>query len=311
MKSSRYYCTHTMVASATARAAFLALASLATCDALSTAAVPSSVWAPARWRISVDIGREKDTWMPKDWGASGGRLVLPIDVEVSSDPAAEPNAERDIMGGSASAIVPVAEPTFVNERGEQTVGVAGGGWKIGTQDAGRGRAATLRFWLDFAPAGDDESPAATRGDVTLPAERLYFAAGVWRREELARGAAALEPLVEETRRTQERLERRLDHERGDRRLDGTNPLDTALAYKEMADLVGARDAALRRQRDLEAELLLPRDASKLPMGPFPGSEEPLALAPGGIMIRKKKSFFAFADEYLILGKWRATPLEDG
>ena len=64
-------------------------------------------------------------------------------------------------------------------------------------------------------------------------------------------------------------------------------------------------------RHLEAELLLPRDASKLPMGPFPGSEEPLALAPGGIMIKKKKSFFAFADEYLILGKWRATPLEDG
>jgi hypothetical protein len=47
------------------------------------------------------------------------------------------------------------------------------------------------------------------------------------------------------------------------------------------------------------------------MGPFPGSEEPLALAPGGIMIKKKKNFFAFADEYLILGKWRATPLEDG
>ena len=283
-----------------------ALASLATCDALSTAAVPSSVWAPARWRISVDIGREKDTWMPKDWGASGGRLVLPIDVEVSSDPAAEPNAERDVMGGSASAIVPVAEPTFVNERGEQTVGVAGGGWKIGTQDAGRGRAATLRFWLDFAPAGDDESPAATRGDVTLPAERLYFAAAIWREDELRCGAAALRPLVEETRAAQARLEARLDHERGDRRLDGVNPIDTALAYKDMADLVARRDAALRRQRDLEAELLLPRDAAALPMGPWPGSAEPLAVAQGGIMVRRKKFF---ADDNLILGKWRATPVD--
>ena len=272
---------------------------------LSTAT--SAVWAPARWRLSIDVGREEGTWMPEDWAKSGARLVCPLEVEVLGEAAAEPNAERDIMGGGASLIRPVATPKIVSERGEEEVLVAGGGWKIGPSDAGRGRAATLRFWLDFLEArGLGAGVSARRNDVTLPAERLYFAAAIWREDELRGGAAALRPLVEETRAAQARLEARLDHERGDRRLDGVNPIDTALAYKDMADLVARRDAALRRQRDLEAELLLPRDAAALPMGPWPGSAEPLAVAQGGIMVRRKKFF---ADDNLILGKWRATPVD--
>ena len=100
----------------------------------------------------------------------------------------------------------------------------------------------------------------------------------------------------------------MDHERGDRRLDGTNPIDTAMAYKDMADLVSRRDAALRKQRDLESDLLLPKDASALPVGTWPGSSEPLALAPGGVMMRRKK--FLMPDDYIILGKWNAVPLDD-
>eukprot|EP00964_Phaeocystis_antarctica_P098634 scaffold64625_cov72-Phaeocystis_antarctica.AAC.2 len=30
------------------------------------------------WRLTVDVGREAGTWMPKEWAASGASLTLPI-----------------------------------------------------------------------------------------------------------------------------------------------------------------------------------------------------------------------------------------
>ena len=38
------------------------------------------------WRLLLNVGREKGTWMPSEWGASGARLALPLDVRFSDDP---------------------------------------------------------------------------------------------------------------------------------------------------------------------------------------------------------------------------------
>eukprot|EP00854_Cymbomonas_tetramitiformis_P026901 gene26901-biopygen27858 len=36
----------------------------------------------SKWQIEMDIGREKGTWMPPGWAASGRRVVLPIAIEL-------------------------------------------------------------------------------------------------------------------------------------------------------------------------------------------------------------------------------------
>ena len=83
--------------------------------------------------------------------------------------------------------------------------------------------------------------------------------------------------------------------------------ETAAAYKDVADLIGRRDAALRKQRDLERELLLPdRDPV---FGPWPGAAEPLGLAPRSIYQMQRVGFFG-GEEARVLGTWRAKPILD-
>ena len=78
---------------------------------------------------------------------------------------------------------------------------------------------------------------------------------MWRSpNDLAAGRQKLAPLVADTRAAQDELERALDHNEGDRRLDGSDLIETAKAYGDVAGLVGRRDGALRRQREAEAGL---------------------------------------------------------
>ncbi|KAK3238725.1 hypothetical protein CYMTET_51287 [Cymbomonas tetramitiformis] len=39
----------------------------------------------SKWQIEMDIGREKGTWMPPGWAASGRRVVLPIAIELQGE----------------------------------------------------------------------------------------------------------------------------------------------------------------------------------------------------------------------------------
>ena len=62
----------------------------------------------------------------------------------------------------------------------------------------------------------------------------------------------MRPLYEGVRTAQDRLERRLSHETGDRRLDGTDPIDTIRAYGDVAQLVLDRNRKSQAyQRALE------------------------------------------------------------
>lgn len=267
----------------------LIAATIAAVRALST----TSPWSPAQWRILIDVGRELGTEMPKEWGASGARLVLPVDVVVGSEAV---DASRDeVLGRGTMCIRPIQDATFVGLKGEQKVKIGEGGWKVNLPPGGRGHASTLRFWLDV-----DE---ATRNDVTLPGGRLYFSARCWREEELERGSRSIMPLVVAAEDAQRRVDAQLSHETGDRRLDGTDPVDTMLAFKDMAELVADRDNKLRLLKD--AEQLFPRSADSLPRGSWPGTTEPLAIAPGDILLRRKN---LFGDDMCTLGTWQAIPL---
>uniref|UniRef100_A0A7S2EW77 Uncharacterized protein n=1 Tax=Trieres chinensis TaxID=1514140 RepID=A0A7S2EW77_TRICV len=256
--------------------------------ALSGSGTAASPWAPAQWQITLDVGSNT-----AEGERDGPRLVLPLDLMVESESSSE---RDDFVGSGTSALRPLSLPTFVTTAGEQTVEVEGGGWRIELPPGGKGRASTLRFWLDF-PNGAD------RNGATLPPGRSYFIAPCWRLNELELGRKTMAPFIAEAEEAQRRLDDVLSHETGDRRLDGTDVIDTVLAYGDMAKLVADRDEKRRRRK--EAEQYLPSDANSLPQGHWPGTEEWLAIGKGSVVCKKRK---LFGEELCLLGKFSAVSL---
>eukprot|EP00957_Ditylum_brightwellii_P157611 11996134-Ditylum_brightwellii.AAC.1 len=111
--------------------------------------------------------------------------------------------------------------------------------------AKNGKASSLNFYLDILTKG------ASRNDVTIPTERIYFVANCWREKEFNIGRRSIEPIERSYRRAQQKLEKKLDHDTGDRRLDGTDALDTIAAYGDMAQLVQDRDDKLYKLKEAE------------------------------------------------------------
>lgn len=218
------------------------------------------------------------------------------------------NAERDFMGGTGKCdrLTILEDAVYVNQNGQQTVRFADvGAWKITTRRTGKvGDAGQVRFWIDALDS-------ATRNDVSLASggERLYCTANCWREQELAIGRRRIQPFLVALEEAQNRIDQRLEHATGDRRLDGTNPVDTAMASLDMAVLVKNRDDRLLELRDAERKLpaTTSNDNYYSKPGMWPGTTENLVIAPGKIGVKRKKGLFG--EEYHILGTWTATPLE--
>ena len=226
--------------------------------------------------------------------------------------------------GKADRLYVLDDTSFVGSQGQETVPLAEeGAWKILTRRTGKkGDAGTLRFYFDIAPSDGDKNEkdyAAKRNDVTIQAERYYCSAKCWRESELAKGQARIRPIQQAYESAQEILDARLSHETGDRRLDGTNPLDTALASIDMAVLVKKRDDLLNELR--QAERTLPSTSSSSSSssnklsepGMWPGTTERLVIAPGKITVKRKSGDGLLSslggEEYHIVGSWTATPLD--
>jgi len=94
-----------------------------------------------RWRLTLDVGRERGSWMPPEWGASGLRVILPIAVELGANGVVTPLA----IGGFAPMTVRAGE------------------WRL-EGDA-------LKF--------DVKTSGMARGDVTLPEDSLHFRTAAW------------------------------------------------------------------------------------------------------------------------------------
>jgi hypothetical protein len=98
---------------------------------LLAALLATSPWSPAEWRININIGREPGTYMPDEWGASGARLSLPLEVRIDSDREAGGDTERDFMGGGSCQMTVLEDPTFVSNKGEeQVIFKDDGAWKM-------------------------------------------------------------------------------------------------------------------------------------------------------------------------------------
>lgn len=258
-----------------------------------SAALSTSPWSASEWKFSLNFGRESSTELPRDWGASGARLVLPVLMSVESDTVPSKHIDA-VIGSGAMEIKPTQYATYINSRGENTVNIENGGWKVELSPGGKGLASGLKMCFDL-------QTKLERNDVIVSPERLYLFAPCWREDEYVRGKNILAPIIATAEQAQRNLDANINHETGDRRLDGGDPLETALAYKDMAVLVAERDECKRKQR--EAEKVYPRESEIL--GFWPGNTEPLAIGRGTIFIKKKK---LFGDELHVVGRWNAKPV---
>uniref|UniRef100_A0A7S2X7L6 Uncharacterized protein n=1 Tax=Lotharella oceanica TaxID=641309 RepID=A0A7S2X7L6_9EUKA len=94
----------------------------------------------SRRRLVLDIGREKNTWMPPQWAASGRRMEIHMLATFQEN-------------GHVSARIGL----YLD------MGIHGGEWHI-EGDA-------LKFWLEI--------DGFERFDVSLPKGKLYFACNLW------------------------------------------------------------------------------------------------------------------------------------
>ena len=274
----------------------------------------SSPWAPATWTIRLNLGREKGTDAPPEYGAGGGRLVLPVVVQVESTTI--PSHQKDPFVGSsgASVLSPLSKASYVPSKGEQFVDFLPGGWALAFPPSQKpGAASTLRCWLDLGGERERERDGApiamAKNDIVLPfGTRLLLGAKAWREDALKEGKLKIRPRYEQALAAQTALEAALSHESGDRRLDGKDALDTLKAYGDTAGLVLERNsrraellealqeypplpgfvASSSRNRASVAALFPDQDTlfassndEDLPEGPWPGAEEWLTLSTVG------------------------------
>lgn len=206
--------------------------------------IERSPWAASKWKFTFNIGREPGTLMPDGWGKQGGRLVFDLPVQIASD---RPSSDQldPMLQRNSFRLNPLSTTKFISMAGEQEC-VFGkeGGWKIRLPiGKASGEAAKLMCFVDLK--SDIE-----KNDVSLKSgERIYLTAKSWREEELERALNRLRPIHAVFRHKQKQLTQALEHETGDRRLDGTDPIQTIIGMKDTAQLVIERDEALRQYQE--------------------------------------------------------------
>lgn len=123
-------------------------------------------------QLTLNIGREPGTWMPKEWGESGARLSLPLALTFSDEVVdlGVPGEQTLNNGGRYAKRLICEGGQFVSASGAQTVKSSGGAWT--TEGSPIPGARSLNFFIDFP---ED----ASRNDVTLPAGRVFFSAACW------------------------------------------------------------------------------------------------------------------------------------
>jgi len=131
-----------------------------------------------RWKISLNIGREPGTWMPKTWGASGERLLLNLEVCFSPE-----HLYEDFLGNGVGVVaspkicrvvdgevLALAAPSGDDDGGGgQTFRVKDGGWSVLLEEGPMNRD-LLRFYVEIEK---DVSCGGVGGDVYCPAGRIY------------------------------------------------------------------------------------------------------------------------------------------
>ena len=267
---------------------------VAACAVVRVAPLGAAVRGDAAvWRLSLNVGRERGTWMPEDWAKSGARLLLPVEAEFTAEQFLE--EPEPLVGRTCFVVKPLGDATFVGAGGTVRVPVRRGAWSVTPPEAGK-RPALLRFWLDFPEE-------CARNDVVLPAGRVFFNAPVWQQPELERG----ETEAARARAALEAAGADLEAHVAEHGQD-VSPLKV-FCFRKRVTLVEAVQRAARRV-DLVAQLTPDEDVVPTP-GPWPGvaADSSLAVGGGGLVV-KRPGRIGVGVEYHILGKCTFAPVEE-
>lgn len=218
------------------------------------------------WKMTFNFGRERGSYMPEEWGSLGARLVFDLPIQITSDRPSSADQVDPMLQRNSFRLNPLSDTKYITMEGEQRCAFAEEGeWKVRLPLTGKARGEAAKF-MCFVDLKSDIG----KKDITLKkGERIYLTGKCWREEELERALNRLRPIQAMYKQKQQRLKEALEHETGDRRLDGTDPLQTLKGMKDTAKLVLERDEALRNYR--EANRIYPTiDAES---GVFPSAEE--------------------------------------
>jgi hypothetical protein len=248
-----------------------------------------STLAGTSWRIALNIGRERGTWMPEEWAASGARLVLPVDVRFDTEPATEEHEPLIGEQDGTCRLRALGPAKFVGATGEVEVPALDGCWRA--TESGRGGEVFLRFFLDFPKE-------AVRNDVVFPSGRVFFTNGLWDAEQLAlceEAVAQLQQQVDEIDQQQKASEAKVAADGG--------LLTRAGALREGARRYEERDLLLAKLRAVVVSLPGPSGTVDGPSGLAVGKR-------GGLSVKRRGPWYrGFGDEYHMLGTFSMAPLE--
>mmetsp|Transcript_20064 Transcript_20064/g.44682 ORF Transcript_20064/g.44682 Transcript_20064/m.44682 type:complete len:466 (+) Transcript_20064:53-1450(+) len=243
------------------------------------------------WKVALDIGREPGTWMPSDWGVSGQRLMLQLQIQFRDDFVV--GSREDFLGDRGGSLVHVVQndgvvgPTL-SQSGEH-VRFKDGAWTI---SRGEGPAGTdlLRFYVEL-------EEKVERGDVYCPAGKIFLTCGYFdiahrghsRKRDLEK---KLEDLADEHNNILDAL-----NEEG---FFSLKRMQTwTLLQQKKADIEKTKDQ-LQRIMVMEPDMNLLRLSRKRDIG---------ITNEGGACCKVKKGAGYY--EYHILGKFQAASVEHG
>ena len=325
--------------------------------AMAKSASPSP-WSSGRWKLTLDFGIETYerndnsqlyNLLGEEWGCNDARLVLPFEVLVSAETSDQQKNDSWLGGKPTGTVECIKQRSnndkeycalYINEKGEQDVEIQSGHWRIEPPlpllptnvNILPGQASTLRFYLTL-------NTAIQRNSITFPKEQLLLLqSNTFRTEQYKDGVQTLLPYQYAKDRSQKQLEEQLNHETGDRRLDGNDIIETLGGMKDAAGLVMERDKM--RAKWLEVKSSLPKLDSSIDTsqgveinkllederkwGIWPGDTELMTIERGIIYAvvtkddSKSNGFFqsllmqdnSAKGEPLAVGRWSGLPMFD-
>jgi len=313
-----------------------------------------SPWSPGKWKITLQFKRDEDAsneitkLLGDDWGTNSAQLVLPLEIIVTADVSSgqridtkKANIQSSWLGGKPTGSIECISQTtcdqgeyhaaYINDKGQQLVNISCGQWRIEppiplTSKPLSGQASTLRFSLDI------QTPIR-RNTIYVPENTLLLLqCNTFREDQYAEGVKTLLPYQYVKDTTQQMLNEQLDHESGDRRLDGKDLLPLLEGYKDVAELVLKRDEGYKKWKEVES--VLPRvefmkeyDIDKIldddeRWGIWPGDTDLLTIERGVILAvtetkDAKTSAFSWLGnrddggfDSVVVGSWTALPIWD-
>ena len=324
-----------------------------------------SPWSPGKWKIALQFKRELDSFpsdsslfnydssgeysalvkklLGDDWGANSATLVLPIEVFVTSDTSnnhatdsKKESIQSSWLGGKPTGSIECLfdennefQSTYINDKGQQRVQISPGQWRIEppthfTSPAGKtlpGQASVLRYYLTI-------QNEIQRNSIYFPENQLFLLqSNTFREEQYENGLRTIIPYQNAKDNAQKILDEQLDHESGDRRLDGKDLLPLLEGYKDVAGLILERDEKYRKWKEIESilpyvdpakdtESMLNDDTT---WGIWPGDTDLLKIERGVIfaVVEKEGSKlnlggFPWMENrgIIAVGKWSACPIWD-